>query len=220
MPLSRPTALFRRTRSVEAQIDEFLDRISEAGLVFRQAVEIYLKKGACDAFEAAVEQIKGIERRGDELRRSVETQLYEQTLIPDLSGDVLSLLEHLDRLINLFEANGYRFSIEAPEIPGEYHADFISLTETVVACVESAVLASRAFFRNIEAVRDHSHKVVFYETEADKITTRLKREIFASELSLERKIHLRHFVEWIDQLADDAEDIADRLAIYTIKRSI
>ena len=30
--------LFKRTRALENQIDEFLDKISEAGLVFKRAV--------------------------------------------------------------------------------------------------------------------------------------------------------------------------------------
>ena len=59
--------------------------------------------------------------------------------------------------------------------------------------VEAVVLASRAFFRNIEAVGDHNHKVVYFETEADKASTRLKRKIFESDLDLANKIHLREF---------------------------
>jgi uncharacterized protein Yka (UPF0111/DUF47 family) len=89
-----------------------------------------------------------------------------------------------------------------------------------VTCVESVVLAARSFFRDIEAVRDHNSKVIFYETQADKISTKLKRAIFASELDLAHKTQLRYFVERIDELANEAEDIADCLAIYTIKRKI
>ena len=69
-------------------------------------------------------------------------------------------------------------------------------------------------------VNDHMHKVMFYEKEADKISTRLKMAIFDSELDLARKAQLRNFVEHIDDIADTAEDVADRLAIYSIKRSI
>jgi uncharacterized protein Yka (UPF0111/DUF47 family) len=88
-----------------------------------------------------------------------------------------------------------------------------------VQAAESIVLASRAFFRNIESVGDHMHKVMFYEKEADKVSTRLKRAIFSSALPLYHKAHLRNFVEHIDNVADRSEDVADRLAIYTIKRS-
>ena len=86
--------------------------------------------------------------------------------------------------------------------------------------VESLVLASRAFFRNIAAVSDHMHKVMFYEKEADKVSTKLKRAIFASDLPLSHKVHLRDFVEHIDNVADRAEDVADRLTIYAIKRTV
>ena len=82
------------------------------------------------------------------------------------------------------------------------------------------MLASRAFFRDIEAVGNHNHKVLFYEKEADKMGTRLKRGIFASDLPLSRKAQLRNFVEVIDNVADKSEDVADRLSIYTIKRTV
>ncbi len=66
-----------------------------------------------------------------------------------------------------------------PEIPAEYHGDFASLADKATLAVESLVLASRAFFRNIEAVGNYNHKVLFYEKEADKMGTKLKRAIFA-----------------------------------------
>jgi uncharacterized protein Yka (UPF0111/DUF47 family) len=40
------------------------------------------------------------------------------------------------------------------------------------------------------------------------------------ELDLCRKMHIRNFVEDIDNVSDWAEDVADRLAIYTIKRTV
>ena len=89
-----------------------------------------------------------------------------------------------------------------------------------VKTIESAVLAARAFFRNISAVRDHLGKVSFHEEECDQIATSLKRAIFASDLGLDRKMHLRYFVDKIDHLADEVEDVGDWLAIYSIKRAL
>jgi uncharacterized protein len=214
----RTPRLFGRTSAIEAQIDEFLDKITECGLVFQKALQIYLDQGPCAEFDAFLAQGAAIEHRGDDLRRSIETQLYAQTLIPDFRGDVLRLLEDLDYLMNIYEANLYRFSIQSPDIPALYRRDFRELTETAIACVESVVFASRAFFRDIEAVRDHNSKVMFFEKQADRISTRMQRAIFGSDLPLERKMHLRYFVERIDELANEAEDIGDSLAIYAIKR--
>jgi uncharacterized protein Yka (UPF0111/DUF47 family) len=82
------------------------------------------------------------------------------------------------------------------------------------------VFASRAFFRDTNSVRDHVRKVLFFESEADRINTKLQRKIFASDLDLTRKRHLQYFTENIDEIANCAEDVADELAIYAIKRII
>ena len=74
---------------------------------------------------------------------------------------------------------------------------------------------------DFQQVKDHLHKFYFYEKEADKIADLIKRKIFQNtELDLSQKMHLRYFVQHIDSIADEAEDVADRLSIYTIKRSI
>ncbi len=212
--------LFSGTRSLENQIDEFLDKVSEAGMVFGRAMRVYLDQGPSDEFNTFLDQAADIERRGDELRRTIEAELYARTLIPDLRGDVLALLESMDHLVNVYEGDLFRISIQSPDIPEQFHAGYTELVQTVMSCVDSVVLAARAFFRDIDAVRDHCSKTIFLETEADKIGTKLQRAIFASSLPLERKMHLRYFVERIDELANSAEDVADALQIYTIKRRI
>jgi len=212
--------LFGGTKSLENQIDEFLDKVSESGMVFDRAMRVYLAHGPSEEFDGFLAQAADIERRGDDLRRSIEAELYARTLIPDLRADVLALLEGMDHLVNVYEGDLFRISIQSPDIPEEFHAGFIDLIETIVSCVDSIVLAARAFFRDIDAVRDHSSRTIFLETEADKIGTKLQRAIFASTLPLERKMHLRYFVERIDELANSAEDVADALQIYTIKRRV
>ncbi len=211
---------FRRTKALENEIDAFLDKLSESGLLFKRAVQIYLADGASAEFDEKLQAVNRLESEADKLRRAIETQLYTQTLIPESRGDVLGLLENLDSLLGLYEGALWSFSIEQPEISAEFHGDYMALCDQVVHAAESIVLASRAFFRNIEAVGDHMHKVMFYEKEADKVSTKLKRAIFGSDLPLSHKAQLRNFVEHIDNLADYSEDVADRLAIYTIKRTV
>jgi len=40
------------------------------------------------------------------------------------------------------------------------------------------------------------------------------------DFSTEKIVHLRYFVEKIDRICDQAEDIADEIQIYAIKRSV
>ena len=220
MQLSRDVRLFDRTRDLEIQIDQFLDALSESAIVFKHAVDVYLTKGYTEEFAQKHEHVDQLESQADRLRRAIEIQLYTQTLIPESRGDVLGLLENLDNIINLIEGVLWSFDIEKPDIPENCKDGFRELVAMTCEAVEAVVLASRAFFRNIEAVGDHGHKVLFFETEADKASTHLKRTIFELELGIGHKMHLRGFVENIDDVADWAEDVADRLAIYVIKRTV
>jgi len=103
----------------------------------------------------------------------------------------------------------------------ELREDVLSLIEQVdVVTAEEMVKAARAFFKNLHAVRDHVKKVQFFESEADKVATRIGRELFESELDLAQKLHLQQFIDRIDDIADTAEDICDELSILTVKRLV
>ena len=71
-----------------------------------------------------------------------------------------------------------------------------------------------------ETLGDQMHKVAFFESEADKIGHRAMAAMFDSDLDLSRKNQLRHFILHIDNIADIAEDVADRLSIFALKRAI
>ena len=212
-------AIFRKTRELEAQIDEFCDKVDEGALAFKLGIKSYLD-GDTDAFEDKLRFVNELESRGDTLRRSIERKLYTQTLIPESRGDVLGLLENMDQILNKVEGAMWQFAIEKPDIPSEFLAKFANLVDSAVQSVDALVSASRAFFRDIDSVPDHVHKVMFFEKEADKVSTKLKIAIFSGGLELSRKNQLRTFVEHVDDIADTAEDVADRLTIYSIKRSI
>ena len=213
-------SVFGQTKQLEREIDQFVDILSEVGLVFKTIIPLYLTNGATDKFDEMVEQVREMESKADKITKEVERTLYEETLIPDARSDVLRLLEHMDEIIGMYQGNCYHFSIQKPDFPKEFHEDLNNLTETVVNCVESLCLTVRSFFRDIKSVRDNAHKVTFYEKESDKQFSTLARKIFDTDLSLDRKMHLRYFVEKIDRICDLAEDIADEVQIYAIKRAI
>ena len=212
--------LFRRTKQLERKVDEILDLVSQSGMVFEQAIDAYLSEGTKENFQQRVEQMVELEARGDALGSEVELEMYHGTLIPDARGDVLTLLEALDSIINSYKGVLFYFLTETPDIPESLKKDYRDLAKLSCAAVEALVLAARAFFRDVETVNDHLHKVHFYEKDADKLVTDLRREIFQTELPLPNKIHLRFFAERIVWISDMAEEVADKLTIYAIKRTI
>jgi predicted phosphate transport protein (TIGR00153 family) len=216
-----PEGILKKKKiGIEMQVDEFLDRVSEAGLHSKSGVDHYLK-GNMEAFCLVLTNIRDTEHRGDSLRRSLEQDLFKKTLIPESRGDVMELLEDMDALLDRYTGLIWQFDIERPDICAEFHEDFRELLHYSVESVEAVVRSCRAFFKDLNAVSDHIHKVSYWEKESDKLSTRLQRTIFRREnLRLSHKMHLRFFVKQVDRIADEAEDVADRLNIYVIKRML
>ena len=211
--------LFKTNQVIAAQIDEFFDTVAQGVLVYRSGIQAYLA-GDVEEFENAIKQIDELESRADKVSSEVEAHLYSHSLIPEHRGDVLGLLENTDNIIDTAKTSLYQFSVEQPEIPAEFQDGYLRLAEASHAAVEAVVVSARAFFRDPDAVKDNLYKVHHYETEADNISDRLKRAVFASDLDLAHKIHLRYFALNVERVSDEAEQVADRLAIYAIKRNI
>jgi predicted phosphate transport protein (TIGR00153 family) len=212
--------LFGKTRFLEAQIDEFLDKVSEGAIYFQRGIELLLERGVVAETELKLEQLMQLKERANELRRAVVNTLYTEMLIPDFRGDVLRLLSHLYGLLDATKNVFQELLIDyAKAIEGaEAIADVKELGAVVAQSMQEAVRGARAFFRHPEAVRDHINHIRVFEAEADTITLRLKKALFASERSLVRKLLARDALALIDGLADRAEEISDELSILAIKR--
>ncbi|MCG8566557.1 MAG: DUF47 family protein [Desulfobacterales bacterium] len=205
---------------IEKEINAFLDQVSQSGLLFRKGVRAYLD-GKYPCFEKALTDISDIEHKGDALKKSIIEYLHTKTLIPESRGDVLELLESMDSMLDRFKGALWRVEIERPEIDACFVSDFSDLIDGVVESVEAMVSSSRAFFTDIASVRDHLHKVSFWETECDQISVRLRRTLFRKEgLRLSHRMLLSDLIRHIEKISDRAEDAADRMGIYVIKRSL
>lgn len=210
-------SLFKNTNDLIRKIDNFIDLTAQSGLHFRQGLKFY-SENRFDEFEERLYIIRETENSADAVRKDVEAQLYSRTLIPESRGDVLGILESMDKIINQTKEVTLDFSIERPEVPEKITKGFMELAEPVIKAIESLVFAARAFFYDINAVKDHLHLIKFYEKEADNLAEKIKREIFELDIDLARKMQLVSFTSKIDALADWSEEVSDRIAIATIKR--
>ncbi|MCW8860053.1 MAG: DUF47 family protein [Deltaproteobacteria bacterium] len=213
-------SIFKERTGIEKEIDHFLDLASKSGLIYIQGINAYLANNI-ELFTEHLHHNVETEKKADTLRVSIEDLLYRKTLIPESRSDVLKLIERMDALLGQFKGVMFRFEIERPGIAQRFHDELKALNNCAVQSVEAMTLSLRAYFKDISQVADHMHKVAFWETESDKSSTRLQKAIFScQELDLAGKMQLRDIVKHIDRIADQAEDLADSLAIFTIKRSL
>ncbi len=213
--------LFKKSKELESNIENYLDQIIQGGLLFKEGIRYYLS-GDLPEFEERLDDIDELESDADDGRRVIENMLYEHTLLPESRGDILGIIENTDEVLNVTARTLMQFSVECPDFPQPLHKRILDLTEVSVSATGELVAAIRAYFRDVSRVRDDITKVMFYEKEADKIADSIKRAVFqSSEIpELSKKIHIRDFIANIENISDTAEQVIDRLSIAAIKRTV
>ena len=213
--------LFSKTNKSIELIDKFLNCVDQSLLLFKEGVSSYLYNHTED-FSNNIVALADCEIESDKIRREIERKLYLQSLMPQVRGDIMRLLEELDNLIDQAKKNLFQFDVETPHIPAELITDFVRLTNISVSAAESAIPAAKSYFTEPLNVNEKIHRVYFYEKEVDLLADIIRRKIFREmdELKLSEKFHLRYFTLHIEQLSDTAEKIADLLSIMAIKRMV
>jgi uncharacterized protein len=213
-------ALFKHANQSIELIDSFLNHIDQGALIFKEGVKNYLL-GNRESFLDNLRTLSTLETEADNIRRKIENILYTQSLMPQLRGDILRLLEELDNIIDMAKKSLFQFDVEVPNIPAALNQDLIKLTEISCSAIESVLPAARAYFRSPDDIKERIHRVYLYEREADKLADAIKRKVF-QELPIARlseKFHLRYFTLHIETLSDAAQKAADLLSIMAIKRT-
>jgi len=213
--------LFKNSNEVIELIEKFFDNVDQSLLLFKEGVSNYLYKKA-DNFNENLISVAKLESNADIIRRDIENKLYTHSLLPQMRGDIMRLLEEFDVVVDLVKKNLYQFEIESPNIPVELNQEFMKLTEISLLAAESVIPAARAYFRTPDTVKDQLHRVYFYEKETDNLAITIKRKVFKEfdNLKLSEKFHLRYFTLHIEDISDTAEKIADILSVMAIKRTI
>lgn len=213
--------LFKKANKSIELIDKFLNCVDQSLLLFKEGVKNYLYNNT-ENFNNDIIQLANNEIESDKLRREIEQTLYVQSLMPQLRGDIMRLLEEMDNLIDQSKKNLFQFEVETPHIPADLIQDFVRLTQISVSAAESVIPAAKSYFTEPINVNEKIHRVYFYEKETDLLADIIRRKIFREmkDLRLSEKFHLRYFTLHIENISDTAEKVADLLSIMAIKRIV
>jgi uncharacterized protein len=208
----------KTTKNIIIKIDEFFDNIDLGLLVFREAIKAFLEKDM-ESFQRHLQKVDSLESNADKLQRSIENDMITQSILPQHTVEVSTLIDELDEIIDAIKTSLNEFNVEMPEIPASLNKTFISLTETSASAAEELIPAARAYFKAPYTVREKLLKVYYFESETDKISYNLKKVIFQEmkELDLAQKAHLRYIIHHVENISDLAQKAADMLSGMAIK---
>ncbi|HEY6103194.1 MAG TPA: DUF47 family protein [bacterium] len=211
--------LFGRGREgeVKALLLRHLNQVGECVKRTEEVLDDYLT-GRLNEAKTGAQDVDHLETEADSLRRSIIDLLYRGAFLPVYRPDVHDFVEEVDRIADRAEQTCDFLLGQRPQIPPEFadlYRQMYSHTRTAFAALHEAVtdfLASA----DQPFIRDRLATVGITESTIDDIEWKYTRQLFSSELTLDLKMHLKHFTDLFTEISDQIEDAGDQLEVLLI----
>ena len=179
-------------------------------------------------FSTIAKKVSKIEHEADLIKSNLRNHLPNSLFMPVDKGKFMlalkeqdSILDHADNLVHMLD-------MRHTKIPKTLQDDFIEHTKRVVKTVEAmetAVgnirdLVETSFVkREREQTKEFIYEVHKLEHEADEKKYELTKKIYQMEEKLKPMdvYHLLKIADWVDDIADHAENVADWLRAMIAK---
>jgi len=179
-------------------------------------------KGNYKGFTDLAIKVSKIEHEADLIKGNIRNHLPSSLLMPVDKGRYLWTLREEDAILDHAENLVEMLDMRHTKIPKELQPIFIEHVKLVmetVKAMETAIqnirdLVETGFVkREREQTKQYIHKVHDWEYQADKKRYEMTKGIYKLEKKLDPMdvYHLLKITDWVDEIADHAENVADWL---------
>lgn len=207
-----------KQKEIELQLGQYRKAVSHCLNVFNDALSQYCRTADREALINAFNEVHRVESEADEIRREIEVMMYSKALFPESRGDILGLLETMDKVPNQTESSLRSIFTQHLTIPKDFTEKVLQIAEICRQCVTAMLESAEKLFTNLTNATVMVGKIDELESQVDRIEAELTEQIFASQMDGFDKILLRDIVENIAQISDRAENVGDRIRIIAAKR--
>ena len=188
--------------------------------VFQEVIELYLAD-QLDEMKEKVQKVSLFENQADILRRKTISVMYEGAFLPNLRGELLALIESVDKVMNKVQSVAECIDFQRPKIPEEFREDLLKQNHLVRETYKYLKKAVETLFLNIEETNSYILKVEELEHKEDILEKDMIKKLFSLDyLGLAEKLELRDLFSQIGDIADRAEDASDMVAVIVLKRRV
>lgn len=207
-----------RQKQVEHRIHAYCDHVLACSARFQQAMIAQMNQADRQRLAADYLEVHRFENLADDTRREIEVLMYSQALFPESRGDVLGLIETVDRVANHAESAVRMVLNEHIDWPALWTPQMLQLIDTCHRCVSLMIDAVRRLFHNITHAAVGIGRIDELERQADHLEASLIEDVFSSDLDGWRKLHLRDYVHHVSGICDRAQVVGDRIRVIVAKR--
>ncbi|MBI9060339.1 MAG: DUF47 family protein [Labilibaculum sp.] len=210
-----------RNKELEMETDLYLNCLQKGSNTFLEGVKSYLR-GETAQFNDFVKLITEQEKDADEHLVNIKYVLFRYNLVPNLSADILELMDSMDDINDVSKEVLLDFQVQKPKIDPSLIDDFGHIAKKSKKAVETLIKGVRIYLTEFKTVEDYITQTNLYESEADKLLHNLKIKIYDEQLdcTLAERIVLNKFADELAELSDIAEKVASKLSVFRFKRSI
>ncbi|NIS68189.1 MAG: DUF47 family protein, partial [Proteobacteria bacterium] len=212
--------LFKKEQQVEQLLYRYLDNLKMVQENFQNAMNLYFKKDLCDEFGFLIEQAHKVESKADDIRNEIETLMYAKALIPESRGDILGLLESIDRIPGVFQVILYMIQTQRLNTPDFLALDIKELIRVSLECCDLLVKQIEALFKKSKDIQSLVSSIDNNESHCDHIERRIITRIFDSDLDPFQKLQLKEMVIQLGEISDQADRVSRRVYIISTKRRV
>jgi len=212
--------LWKKEKKVRSLMEEYMVEVLGCLECFQECLLVLFENSTSEQAKTLVQQVDDAESRADDARDKIEFKLYRKALMPESRGDMLGLIEAVDRIPNWAEEVVFDIHLQRVVFPQNLLDKFRHITEMNVECFRVLYKAIEALFSDLDAVFELTKEVDRIESEIDTLERELIADVFDIEERLSYQNLLHRVVRGICDISDKTENAADRLAIVAIKKLI
>ncbi len=209
---------FKAQKWVEDKIDEYCQELEKCVRLGMKVLTDCIGVERCENKRESIAEVHRAESKADDLRREIEYYIFERSLFPESRGDILSLLEILDRIPNQVQQTVKMIVEQRIYIPADLKEEITSIADITQTCVDITVKGVRMLFSAFKEVLEILGRIDALESEVDKIQTNAITKVFQSNIEPFNKILLRDLINSISEVSNHAEKVGDFMRIMIVKR--
>jgi predicted phosphate transport protein (TIGR00153 family) len=216
-----PVSNTLRRRSPFDQLLDHMGKVRECINILGEGL-IHYYNGNYEGFSELAKKVSEIEHEADIIKGNIRNHLPSSLLMPVDKGRFLWALREQDSILDHAENLVEMLDMRHTKIPKELQPIFIEHCKLVMETVEAMELAVESIRdlvetgfvkREREHTKQYIHKVHDWEYIADQKRYEMTRGVYKIEKKLEPMdvYHLLKIIDWVDDIADHAENVADWL---------
>jgi predicted phosphate transport protein (TIGR00153 family) len=216
-----PVADVFRKKSPFGQLLEHMNKVHECVNVLHEGLSEYYI-GSYINFSEIAKQVSNLEHEADIIKSNIRNHLPKTIFMPVDKGKFLWALREQDKILDHADNLAKMLDLRHTKIPKDLMKSFIKHNDLVLKTVQKMVeavenikdLIETSFVkRERDQTKGYIYDVHKFEREADIIKYEITKGIYKLEKKLDPMdvYHLLKIIDWVDDIADHAENVADWL---------